>query len=501
MNRTTIVVATALTCTLLLSCTPSVREEVSGDVDSVPVAKEDDPSFSPGHGRPHGIFRLRAPTSRPSGDEESLARASRTRRTLFFNRRGGTYTAGDDDSSSNVSSVPSRTSSVGAYEKGDAAWQQFMTCIRDQFARFDVEVTDVDPAAAAHVECVVGGRPSDVQMGAGVGGVAPMNEDCSMVERAVVYVFSRVFSDPQTECEVAAQEVGHAIGMDHEYLCQDPMTYLSGCGDKTFQDRLVSCGEYSARRCQCGEKQNSVQFMLERLGPSSGEPPPPPPPPPPGDTTAPTVSVLEPVEGAVLPPNAQFTLVVQASDDVGVTRLELVWHYNNVTIACGDSVSGVTCTQDGDRYTWTFRVGSGDRTFEVRATDAAGNQTTTPPRTVHLQSSVATPVTPPSAPSSTDQLAVTVVSPSRGAAFRPGDVVSVIVRVEDPAVVRADLFWSGGKEPLLVPLTQLRDGRFAARIQVPQDAPSGLRTATITALDKNGSAGVSTVEVQVARAL
>ena len=79
------------------------------------------------------------------------------------------------------------------------------------------------------------------------------------------------------QCEIAAQEIAHAYGLDHEFLCDDPMTYLSGCGRKTFQDRTVSCGEYSARACKCSGQQNSYRALIDRLGPAGSAPPPPPP--------------------------------------------------------------------------------------------------------------------------------------------------------------------------------------------------------------------------------
>ena len=34
-----------------------------------------------------------------------------------------------------------------------------------------------------------------------------------------------------------AQETGHTFGLDHAFLCADPMTYLDGCTlPKQFQD-------------------------------------------------------------------------------------------------------------------------------------------------------------------------------------------------------------------------------------------------------------------------
>ena len=49
------------------------------------------------------------------------------------------------------------------------------------------------------------------------------------------------------------------------------MTYLSGCGQKTFQAAAIRCGEYSARTCACGNPtQNSVAMITAR-GAATGE--------------------------------------------------------------------------------------------------------------------------------------------------------------------------------------------------------------------------------------
>jgi MYXO-CTERM domain-containing protein len=106
-------------------------------------------------------------------------------------------------------------------------------------------------------------------MGQGVGGVSPFTEDCGVIPNSIVFTFAGVYGSAYRDiCETAAQEVSHSFGLDHEYQCKDPMTYLSGCGDKAFQDNLERCGEYSARTCWCGgTTQNSVAMLRERLGP------------------------------------------------------------------------------------------------------------------------------------------------------------------------------------------------------------------------------------------
>ena len=74
-------------------------------------------------------------------------------RILYMNRHGGAFSPGNDDSSHNVSSIPSRKSTVSAWSYGDAKWNQFMVCIRDQYARHAVRRRQLVIAVAACACC------------------------------------------------------------------------------------------------------------------------------------------------------------------------------------------------------------------------------------------------------------------------------------------------------------------------------------------------------------
>ena len=200
----------------------------------------------------------------------SLAAAlpARATTTIYLNRNGGTYTPGPDDARTNTSSVVSATTTVPAFTCGTAAWSEVVSCVAGLFSPFDVQVTDLDPLAAPHVELVVGGLPAEVGLPSGVAGVAPFS--CAVIPNAVGFVFSEQVGCASAKelCWVAAQQAGSTFGLDHAYLCQDPMTYLSGCGDKSFQDTAAPCGEFSARTCTCGgTTQNSYQTLRTVLGP------------------------------------------------------------------------------------------------------------------------------------------------------------------------------------------------------------------------------------------
>lgn len=288
-----------------------------------------------------------APVDAPR--EPRLAR----RRTLFVNRVGGLYQGTTmDDSTRNDSTVvyPMPSAYVSPFHLGDAEWQQVMTCTRLMFSRFALDITDVDPGDVPHIECVVGGEPGDVGWPMGYGGVAPIpacTDDA--VERAIVFVFSEVFGDNvQVMCEVVAQEVGHALGLDHELLCEDPMTYLYGCGAKTFQDVDAPCGEDEARPCFCDvPTQNSVQHLLSVLGPA--------------DQTPPTVSITAPADGARVP--LGFVVEVAAADDLKVAKVELF--VDEVYIA-GDALAPYALVSPVD-------LALGPHTLMARAQDNGGN--------------------------------------------------------------------------------------------------------------------------------
>jgi hypothetical protein len=237
-------------------------------------------------------------------------------RTIFLNRRGGVLKPGANDSRKNVSSIVSKQTQLDGWNATESEWSATVACMTAMWGRFDVEVTDVDPGESVpHIEAMFGDSPSTVGMPANVGGVAPMAIDCSTVENAIVFAFTdNLPRKPQVVCEVMSQEVGHAFGLDHELEAADPMTYLAFSNKRTFQDKEVSCGESSARPCgvsghSCRAKQNSVEILLQRLGAAGA------------DNDPPAVSVSSPADGETV--GQGFTVVADASDNIGVTSLEL----------------------------------------------------------------------------------------------------------------------------------------------------------------------------------
>jgi uncharacterized protein (TIGR03382 family) len=165
------------------------------------------------------------------------------------------------------------------------------------------------------------------------------------------------------------------------------MTYLYNCGDKSFQNVAASCGEYSARACQCnGNTQNSVAMLDARLGLAGTSTP-----------TPPTAAFTSPLNGATVGPG--FAISVMASDTDGLV--------SNVQLRIDGTLVGTDTTSP---YTFTAPAGlaNGTHTLEARATDddaTVGTATisvtvnaTNPPPDAGVPDAGPGPVTPDAGP-------------------------------------------------------------------------------------------------------
>tara|TARA_R110002096_G_scaffold77896_10_gene183451 strand:+ start:17072 stop:18718 length:1647 start_codon:yes stop_codon:yes gene_type:complete len=194
-------------------------------------------------------------------------------RILYLNRcvGGCTLTPGQDDAINNTSGIVNGTSLLAEFPYGDEVWNEVVECVRDQYALFNINITDQDPGDALHFESIVAGYAEDIGAG-GAGGIAPFS--CGVWGNSINFTFAETLGgNAQLLCEVVAQESGHVMGLEHALLCEDPMTYLNGCGPKKFQNIDAECGESTARPCDCGNAtQNSVQHLVDVFGPGDVEP-------------------------------------------------------------------------------------------------------------------------------------------------------------------------------------------------------------------------------------
>jgi MYXO-CTERM domain-containing protein len=201
---------------------------------------------------------------------------------IYLNRcaSGCQINPGNNNSINNTSGIPNSPSVVQPFNAGDTKWNQVVQCVRETYAQFGVQVVDQRPASGNYHMAIVAGRPQDVGMQSGVGGVSEFT--CGYIPNGISFSFANVYGGSVDDiCWTVAQETAHSWGLDHKFDNRDPMTYLSsGPSRKTFQNQAGSCGEFSSRQCQCsysnsgpGGKMNSVTEILAIFGGSTPTPP------------------------------------------------------------------------------------------------------------------------------------------------------------------------------------------------------------------------------------
>lgn len=158
---------------------------------------------------------------------------------------------GPDDATTHTSSVVGQDSTVGEFAFSDATFARAAGCLRGVFARYDVSITTTDPGAAPRRELMLAGRAQDVGQPMGVQGVAPFTG--VPIDNAIAFAFATdIGDDPDALCWIAASQIGHLYGLDDAHYCPDVMSYLAGCGVKSFTDVDAPCGEFADRTCASG---------------------------------------------------------------------------------------------------------------------------------------------------------------------------------------------------------------------------------------------------------
>lgn len=280
-------------------------------------------------------------------------------RTIFVNdcKPGGCQIyVGSEDSRRNRSTVARRTSLVPEFPFSDATWAATMACVRETYAQFDINITDVDPCpdpnsgcTTPHWEIIVAGQPSDIAYPNDAGGVSPFDfQDCSIIENSITYAFAEVMgNDPDVLCWVIAQETAHSFGLDHEFNALDPMTYIQNPKSKRFQDEVSPCGESGARQCYCGRQgQNSVWELLQIFGTAPPSPP--------------TVEITTPGPGVAVDPG--FRVGVTIEDNQGIRQVDLLI----------DGQVSTTLLSPPWAFNAPVSISAGGHVVEVRALDLAG---------------------------------------------------------------------------------------------------------------------------------
>lgn len=226
---------------------------------------------------------------------------------------GCALTPGNDDSRFNTSSLVSGPVNFSEFPHGDEIWAETIDCLREVYAPYDITITTADPGPEAHHKAILSGTAQEAGYPPDVRGIGPLSADCSPLDNAISLTFAGSIGPEIRElCETAAQEIGHAFGLDHVYDCRDVMTHLPSCGLQYFRDRGFPCGELFARECRCGgNRQNAHQKFTELFGV--------------GTLPEPPVLLLEvAASNGVVDPG--FSVVARAQHRRGLARLELLFN-------------------------------------------------------------------------------------------------------------------------------------------------------------------------------
>src|SRR5690242_20165703 len=98
-------------------------------------------------------------------------------RVIYLNHTGALLRPGNNDSTTNTSSIPQAQVSIPAWNTDAQTWSDTVSCFRDLWSRFDVQVVDADPGNVPHIEAIFGGTPDIVGLPSNVGGVSPFTTD------------------------------------------------------------------------------------------------------------------------------------------------------------------------------------------------------------------------------------------------------------------------------------------------------------------------------------
>jgi hypothetical protein len=167
---------------------------------------------------------------------------------------------GQENAIANTSALVPSPRVLPPFPFSDAVFDQVVQCVQNTFSPFSVIVTTSDPGNVAHREFMYTTFPLTMGLPPETAGISPWA--CGVpLENSISFGFANVYGEDVGQlCTLAAHEIGHQMGLDHEFYCPDHMTYLEGCGLKSFVDIDAQCGTSSGRDCYCGSAPTQNTF-------------------------------------------------------------------------------------------------------------------------------------------------------------------------------------------------------------------------------------------------
>jgi len=183
------------------------------------------------------------------------------------------------------------------------------------------------------------------------------------------------------------------------------------------------------------------------------------------DSQSPTVAITAPANGATA--SGLVPVDVTASDDVGVTRVEL---YANNALIASDTTAPFGFTVDSSKY-------SGTLALQARAYDAAGNSGSSATVSLSISSDKVAPT-------------VAILSPSSGSTVS-GTITVSVSAMDNQKVAKVSLTIDGA----LVASSASTSLKYSWNVPRPKGKQSPVSTLTARAEDASGNAASASVSV------
>ncbi|MEM6296836.1 MAG: hypothetical protein AAGA54_36570 [Myxococcota bacterium] len=272
---------------------------------------------------------------------------------FFINFDGATLISGADDARSNVTTIAGMAGEYPAFGGTEGYRASILQAARDDFAAFDVIVTDERPRSGDYVMAMVGPKETDDPNRLGAAAL-----DCDDAKTRNNVVFAYISADegrtPDVVATTVSHEFAHSLGIEHVEDTGDIMFAKNLGGDPSFRNACVAvvgdnkCASVHARHCDEG-LQNAYAELFSRLGPAT----------PSGDNAS--VRIIAPLEGENFDVDEPFDVVLETDDGVVIERAALF---------VNDELSG---EDDRAPFGWTVpEPGEGAYGLQVLIQDAQG---------------------------------------------------------------------------------------------------------------------------------
>lgn len=302
--------------------------------------------------------------------------AAGTTRTIYLNRKGGTYniantaTNAATNTASTITSGDDRPHANAVIPPLEASfdWPYIVDCIKKQYKPYNVVITETEPTSGNYIEAVIGGDGASTGWGAssGILGVASADNFCGVTEKGIAFNFSTNHVGVQKAndelCTTVAHEIGHLLALEHEVSGPDTMSYVpfASAGQKSFTNANSNCGTtpQQTNACSCsttgaGQVTNSAARLTQFVGLR------------PIETVPPTLEVTAPGNNKTVRPS--FTVTATASDETAMDQV--------AALIDGTQVAD-SSMPEGTKYTIAVsNIAEGPHALEVAAIDLAGNVT------------------------------------------------------------------------------------------------------------------------------